>query len=97
MPLGNREGAGPDDAPQARRPAIASHQPSVGGTEKEIATMNSSPASPVLTSGISARTWPALAAFVFGLVLFIGAGFAAPAVLHNATHDTRHALGLPCH
>jgi cobalt transporter subunit CbtB len=34
---------------------------------------------------------------VFGLVLFIGAGFAAPAVLHNATHDTRHALGLPCH
>ncbi len=59
--------------------------------------MNSSLASTILSSGISARAWPALAAFVFGLVLFIGAGFAAPTVLHNSTHDTRHALGLPCH
>lgn len=59
--------------------------------------MNSSPASTILSSGISARAWPALAAFVFGLVLFIGAGFAAPTVLHNSMHDTRHALGLPCH
>ena len=34
---------------------------------------------------------------MLGLLLFYGAGFAAPAALHNATHDTRHALGLPCH
>jgi cobalt transporter subunit CbtB len=34
---------------------------------------------------------------VIGLVLFLAAGFAAPGVLHNSTHDTRHALGLPCH
>ncbi len=45
----------------------------------------------------SARSVPALIALALGLVLFLGAGFAWPAVLHNATHDTRHALGLPCH
>ena len=61
------------------------------------ATMLSSPASTILTSGISARLWPALAAVLFGLVLFAGAGFASPDVLHSATHDVRHALGLPCH
>jgi cobalt transporter subunit CbtB len=59
--------------------------------------MNSSPTTAILSSGVSARAWPALAAFLFGLVLFLGAGFAAPTVLHNSTHDTRHALGLPCH
>jgi cobalt transporter subunit CbtB len=43
------------------------------------------------------RAWPALGAALFGLMLFLVAGFAAPTVLHNSTHDTRHALGLPCH
>jgi cobalt transporter subunit CbtB len=59
--------------------------------------MNSSPQSTTLSPGISARVLPALLAVVFGLVLFVGAGFASPDFLHNATHDTRHALGLPCH
>ncbi len=45
----------------------------------------------------STRTVPAVIALALGLVLFLGAGFAWPSVLHNATHDTRHALGLPCH
>ena len=59
--------------------------------------MNSSPASSTLSSGIAVRALPALGAIVFGLFLFLGAGFASPSVLHNSTHDTRHALGLPCH
>jgi cobalt transporter subunit CbtB len=61
--------------------------------------MTSSPTSTssVLQSGFATRALPALTAAVFGLVLFIGAGFASPDFLHNATHDTRHALGLPCH
>lgn len=46
---------------------------------------------------VSTRIVPALVALTLGMALFIGAGFAAPSVLHNATHDTRHALGLPCH
>jgi len=48
-------------------------------------------------SRLSARAAPALAALVFGLVLFLATGFAWPSAIHNATHDTRHALGLPCH
>lgn len=38
-----------------------------------------------------------VAAIVLGLVLYVGTGFAAPSFIHNATHDTRHAFGLPCH
>ncbi|BCP53430.1 hypothetical protein K32_20470 [Kaistia sp. 32K] len=53
----------------------------VGGTETDAA----------------ARIVPALFAIAFGLVLFVGTGFAAPSLIHNATHDTRHSLGLPCH
>jgi cobalt transporter subunit CbtB len=41
--------------------------------------------------------WPALVAFAFGLLVVFGAGFASPSAIHNATHDTRHAFGLPCH
>jgi len=46
---------------------------------------------------ISSRMAPAIGALLLGLFLFVGAGFAGTTVLHNATHDTRHALGLPCH
>jgi cobalt transporter subunit CbtB len=41
--------------------------------------------------------WPALLALAFGILIVYGAGFAHPTALHNATHDTRHAFGLPCH
>jgi cobalt transporter subunit CbtB len=40
---------------------------------------------------------PAIAVIVFGIALYLTAGFAWPSALHNATHDTRHSLGLPCH
>jgi cobalt transporter subunit CbtB len=33
----------------------------------------------------------------FGLALLVGAGLAGSETLHNAAHDTRHALGFPCH
>lgn len=36
-------------------------------------------------------------AICLGLALYVGTGFAAPSFIHNATHDTRHAFGLPCH
>ena len=41
--------------------------------------------------------WPAVLALAFGILVVYGAGFAHPTALHNATHDTRHAFGLPCH
>jgi cobalt transporter subunit CbtB len=53
-------------------------------------------ASAIAVSSTSPR-WPAAFALVFGLFVVFGAGFADPALIHNATHDTRHAFGLPCH
>lgn len=50
-----------------------------------------------LSRPLAIRAVPAVAALILGLVLFLGAGFASPMAIHNATHDTRHALGLPCH
>jgi cobalt transporter subunit CbtB len=49
------------------------------------------------SSAVSARLAAAVSALLLGVFLFLAAGFAGPTVLHNATHDTRHALGLPCH
>jgi cobalt transporter subunit CbtB len=33
----------------------------------------------------------------FGVLLLAGAGFAGSDYLHSAAHDTRHAIGFPCH
>lgn len=57
--------------------------------------MNS--ASPgIVVAGQSAK-WRGVLALLLGLLVVVGAGFAHPTALHNATHDTRHAFGLPCH
>lgn len=34
---------------------------------------------------------------LFGLLLIYGVGFAHPATIHNAAHDSRHAFAFPCH
>jgi cobalt transporter subunit CbtB len=39
----------------------------------------------------------AVIAFVFGLGLVFTTGFSHPSTIHNAAHDTRHALSFPCH
>jgi cobalt transporter subunit CbtB len=39
----------------------------------------------------------ALIAAVLGIGLVFLTGFAHILVLHNGTHDTRHALSFPCH
>ena len=36
-------------------------------------------------------------ASVAGIFLLAVAGFAQSAVLHDATHDQRHAVAFPCH
>jgi len=48
-------------------------------------------------ASISRTIAPALGAIILGLALFLTTGFAWPSAIHNATHDTRHSLGLPCH
>lgn len=37
-----------------------------------------------------------LTAFLGAGLLFV-AGFVDAAVIHDAAHDTRHAIGFPCH
>ncbi|WP_380054810.1 CbtB domain-containing protein [Falsihalocynthiibacter sp. SS001] len=41
--------------------------------------------------------FPILAAAVAGVMLLGLAGFAQASVLHDAAHDTRHAIAFPCH
>ena len=57
--------------------------------------MNASSTSVVTTSQFA--KCPAILALAFGILVVLGAGFAGPSAIHNATHDTRHAFGLPCH
>jgi cobalt transporter subunit CbtB len=49
-------------------------------------------------SGLTAaRLIPALSAIALGFALLLIVGFASVTEVHNATHDTRHATGFPCH
>ena len=91
-----REGAGSRHRPasQETSPSVRSVEPAVGGTarrshERSVDLGRRRP--PALPSGRP------LLALAFGLLIVYGAGFAYPTALHNATHDTRHAFGLPCH
>ncbi len=34
---------------------------------------------------------------LLGVFMLYGAGFAHSNILHNAAHDTRHAVTVPCH
>lgn len=51
----------------------------------------------VLGIAIPSRIAAGAAALLVGFALFFATGFATPSLIHNATHDTRHSLGLPCH
>ena len=45
-----------------------------------------------------ATAWlPGLAVMMLGLLMVIGVGFTQVSAAHNATHDSRHAAGFPCH
>lgn len=48
------------------------------------------------SSHINVRVIAAMV-FIFGAGLVFTVGFAHSAYLHNAAHDTRHALAFPCH
>jgi cobalt transporter subunit CbtB len=46
---------------------------------------------------LSQRLIAGLCSFAFGAALLYGVGFAGNERMHNAAHDTRHAMGFPCH
>jgi len=46
---------------------------------------------------ISRRVAAGLAVIFVGATLLYAVGLSNMAVAHNAAHDTRHAIGFPCH
>jgi cobalt transporter subunit CbtB len=38
-----------------------------------------------------------VAAILFGIVFIGVTGFAQPEAIHEAAHNTRHAISFPCH
>lgn len=46
---------------------------------------------------ISQRIAAGLAVIFVGTVLLYTVGLSHMTVAHNAAHDTRHAIGFPCH
>lgn len=46
---------------------------------------------------LSQRLVAGILALLLGLFLVGGIGFAGDMAVHNGAHDTRHALGFPCH
>ncbi len=68
-------------------------------TTENFAARNSAARSSAEGGAAVARSaiLPAVAALVMGAFIVGTAGFAWSSVLHNSTHDTRHAFALPCH
>lgn len=59
--------------------------------------MNNAVSIPVSRTLSLAERLPAIGVLVFGLIVLYCVGFSTPSMAHNATHDTRHANGFPCH
>ncbi len=55
----------------------------------------------ITNTATGARSDLSLATILFvafvGATLLFAAGLAQPNLLHDAAHDTRHAVGFPCH
>lgn len=50
----------------------------------------------VAVDNVAAR-WPAVGLMLLGITIVYLVGFLSVPEVHNATHDTRHATGFPCH
>jgi cobalt transporter subunit CbtB len=46
---------------------------------------------------ISQRVAAGISCVFLGSFLVFGVGLLQNAAMHNAAHDTRHAIGFPCH
>jgi cobalt transporter subunit CbtB len=49
------------------------------------------------SASASRRLASGLALLFIGLTLTFAVGLSNMAVAHNTAHDTRHAIGFPCH
>ena len=59
--------------------------------------VSNSPERTAVATAAQSRLAAGALALVLGTFLLYGVGFAGASVLHNAAHDTRHALTFPCH
>jgi cobalt transporter subunit CbtB len=50
-----------------------------------------------ISTAVSSRIIAGLALVFLGAGLIFVVGFSNMSVAHNAAHDTRHAIGFPCH
>jgi cobalt transporter subunit CbtB len=78
--------------PQVRRPAEDTIENN-GLTEGDMTTQTIS----TTRTSVSQRILAGMACIVLGVCLTFGVGLAQDDRLHNAAHDTRHAIGFPCH
>ena len=60
-------------------------------------TAQVSSSQPVQTKVITSFRVQIFAALLFGMFIIFAVGFAPMDVAHNAAHDARHSLALPCH
>jgi len=51
----------------------------------------------VATADFASRMTAAVVAGLLGVFLVYGAAFAQSDLLHNAAHDVRHSIAVPCH
>ena len=51
----------------------------------------------IASSSAQVRVLTGVAAALLGAFMLYGAAFAQSGILHNAAHDTRHAITVPCH
>jgi cobalt transporter subunit CbtB len=58
---------------------------------------NLSATTAIQSLSLSQRMIAGSLALLLGLTLLVGTGFAGDYRLHNGAHDTRHAMGFPCH
>jgi cobalt transporter subunit CbtB len=65
---------------------------SIGLTEGDMTTKTIS-----ASTGISARVKSGLVCLFTGSAMILMVGLSHISAVHNAAHDTRHAIGFPCH
>lgn len=67
-----------------------------GGARRSL--LNNQAVTGLQTSQLAVGRYGACAvALILGVAMVFLVGFAHPTVLHNAAHDSRHALAFPCH
>ena len=50
-----------------------------------------------ISIGVQERLITVVVLGLLGVFVIWGVGFAQPETLHNAAHDSRHAIAFPCH